>query len=410
MTKNLVVCCDGTWKNSDDPNVSNIEKIARSIAPTGYDGESQIVHYSRGVGAGGSRVERLLGGAFGLGLDTAIVECYRFLALNYEPGDRVFVFGFSRGAYTARSLCGMIAHVGLLTPMGVAQGELPVAMTVYRNRPRAKDPTQPPPVDPKHEKDLADLKAHCQPDDQVWIEFLGVFDTVGALGIPGLARSKYKFHDVTLSAKVRCARQALAIAERRRIFAPCLWGGHHLDIKQVWFDGVHSDVGGGYSNCYYSDKTLLWMAREAAGTGQYGIRAGMVFDWERLSTKLCRPDESVVEHNSMTPGYRIANILGLIGARFRRHIAPYVPVFVRGWRMFAPTVAIPGSGIARAYDVHVEGSAARRGVNPNMQVWFDEVRTLGGDPDQLLVSAPTLAEADGEMPASASVSAAHGSL
>ena len=128
MTKNLVVCCDGTWKNSDDRYVSNVEKIARSIAPRGFDGETQIVHYARGVGSTGSWIERIVAGAFGVGLDDAIVDCYRFLALNYEPGDRIFVFGFSRGAYTARSLCGMIAHVGLLTPMGVAEGQLPTAM------------------------------------------------------------------------------------------------------------------------------------------------------------------------------------------------------------------------------------------------------------------------------------------
>ncbi|MEP9394261.1 DUF2235 domain-containing protein [Gordonia sp. VNQ95] len=395
MTKNLVVCCDGTWKSADDQFVSNVEKIARSVASSGADGEPQIVHYSRGVGSGGSRVERLLGGAFGIGLDAAITDCYRFLALNYAPGDRVFVFGFSRGAYTARSLCGMIARVGLLTPMGVAQGKLPTAMTLYRNRPYSADPAEPTPVEPEYDRAVADLGTYCHPAAEVTIDFLGLFDTVGALGVPGIARRKYKFHDVTLSDTVTCARQALAIAERRRIFAPCLWGGHHLDIAQVWFDGVHSDVGGGYQDCFYSDQSLLWMVREAMGTGRYGIRHGLSFDWDRLSTNKCQAADAIEQHNSLTFAYRISNVFSVIGGALRRKSAPFVPRFARGWRTFAPTVEIPGSGLSRAYDVRVESSAVVRAVNPNMRSWFDEVRRLGGDPDTLAVAVPSWSQASG---------------
>lgn len=389
MTKNLVVCCDGTWKNSDDRYVSNVEKIARSIAPRGFDGETQIVHYARGVGSTGSWIERIVAGAFGVGLDDAIVDCYRFLALNYEPGDRIFVFGFSRGAYTARSLCGLIAHVGLLTPMGVAEGQLPTAMDLYRNRPRAKSSTETPPADPAHQRALAAIDKHTHRRGEVRIEFLGVFDTVGALGVPGIARAKYKFHDVTLSPMVKTARQALAIAERRRVFAPCLWGGRHADISQVWFDGVHSDVGGGYENCYYSDKSLLWMASEA--TARDDRRSGVAIDWKRLGTTLCRDDESVTEHNSLSFAYRISNVFSAVQEAIRRKVAPYVPLFVGGWRNFAPTVPVPGLGYAPACDVSVERSAIRRAANPNLMPWFDALGASPADRERFVVAAVTFA-------------------
>ena len=392
MTKNLVVCCDGTWKNADDKYVSNVEKLARSVAPVGFDGETQIVHYTRGVGSTGSRIERILAGAFGFGLDDAIIDCYRFLALNYEPGDHVFVFGFSRGAYTARSLCGMIAHVGLLTPMGVAMGQLPAAMDLYRNRPQAKNPTQLPPEDPAHEEALRRLDEHSHGRSEVAVEFLGVFDTVGALGIPGIARSKYKFHDVTLSSMVRCARQALAISERRRVFAPCLWGGTHDDIRQVWFDGVHSDVGGGYENCYYSDKSLLWMAAEATSRADGG-RIGMAIDWQRLAATLCRDDESVAEHNSLTPLYRITNVFSALRDSVRRTVKPYVPLFADGWRNFAPTVAVPGVGYAPACDVRLERSALKRAENPNMEPWFSGLGGSKAERERFVVAIPGLPSA-----------------
>ena len=114
--KRLVICCDGTWNRPDSDHVTNIEKIARTVA-TDLDrtgGVQQLVLYLAGVGAGYA-ADRLLGGAFGFGLFANVRSAYRFLALNYEPGDEIFVFGFSRGAYTARSLVGMVGRVGLLT-------------------------------------------------------------------------------------------------------------------------------------------------------------------------------------------------------------------------------------------------------------------------------------------------------
>ena len=192
--KRLVICCDGTWKRADEINVSNIEKIARAVDPEPSGGPVQIAYYSSGVGTGATRTDRVLGGAFGLGLDTALVGAYRFLALNYNPGDEVFVFGFSRGAYTARSLVGIISRIGLLTSDGVARNELKNAIAVYRND------------TPASSKDKESFRKLCHPESDVEIGFLGVFDTVGTMGVPGLGRRKYGFHNVELAPCVRFAR------------------------------------------------------------------------------------------------------------------------------------------------------------------------------------------------------------
>ena len=424
MPKTLVVCCDGTWKRADEKDVSNVEKIARSIQLRDPRGEPQIVHYSKGVGATGIWLERLLAGALGLGLDDAISDCYRFLALNFEPGDRVFVFGFSRGAYTARSLCGMIDHVGLLTPAGVAGNQLGKANTLYRTRPQAKDRRRQPPEVPEHTEALGELTVH--PADAVAIDFLGVFDTVGALGIPGFSGSKYKFHNVSLSPMVRSARQALALADRRRVFAPCLWGGWHRDLVQVWFDGVHTDVGGGYDDCFYSDKSLFWMAQEAAGAGQYGDRARLAIDFERLGAHRNTGSCKTGNDNPMNAGYRLTNLVDRIQQRMRRRRMwdPFMSLFRIGWRTLNPTVVTPPLSAAQRallpptdippsvgpgypYNVHIETSAYARAVrsepntNPNVAQWFDWVETLLADTppaerqgllDKLCIRAPTFAE------------------
>src|SRR5919107_1657068 len=131
--KRLVICCDGTWNRPDSAHVTNIEKIARTVETNadGTDGVHQLVLYLSGVGVGYG-VDRVLGGAFGLGLFTNVLAGYRFLASNYEPGDEIFVFGFSRGAYTARSLGGMIGKVGLLTRRALVEEKLPEAVARYK--------------------------------------------------------------------------------------------------------------------------------------------------------------------------------------------------------------------------------------------------------------------------------------
>jgi uncharacterized protein (DUF2235 family) len=296
--KRLVVCCDGTWNKPDNQTVTNIEKIARTVQtdPRAAGGVHQLVYYVSGVGTR-YRVDRLLGGAFGVGLFDHVVACYRFLAQNYEPGDEIFILGFSRGAYTARSLAGMVADVGLLSKVALVEERLPAAVHLYQRRdlPQGKFGES---VDEfKHD--------NCS---SAGVDFLGVFDTVGALGVPGFARFAPRFHQLQLSSHVRCARHALAIDETRRKFAPTFWevpeAGQPTEdarVKQVWFEGAHSDVGGGYRDTGLSDTALLWMVREAH-------QAGLVFDvplLARYADSGCDP----IRHDPLNPLYRIYNRL-----------------------------------------------------------------------------------------------------
>ena len=299
--KRLVICCDGTWNRPDAVHVTNIEKIARTVhtdASRTHD-VHQLVLYLSGVGVG-YRVDRFLGGAFGLGLFTNVLAGYRFLASNYEPGDEIFVFGFSRGAYTSRSLVGMIGKVGLLTRRALVEEKLPEAVGRYK---------QQDPAAGKHGQSAQEFKRDfCHEGTRV--KFLGVFDTVGALGVPGALRRRHQFHDVTLSGIVDCARQALAVDETRMKFEPCLWdavaggagasGADDPRVRQVWFEGAHSDVGGGYAETGLADTALLWMAGEAA-------RQGLVFD-EALLQEYLACGSAAVRHNATNPVFWLLDL------------------------------------------------------------------------------------------------------
>ncbi len=306
--KRLVICCDGTWNRPDSAHVTNIEKIARTVHTDASrtDNVHQLVLYLSGVGVG-YRVDRVLGGAFGLGLFTNVLAGYRFLASNYETGDEIFVFGFSRGAYTARSLVGMIGKVGLLTRRALVAEKLPEAVARYKQQ----DPEA-----GKYGQSAEEFKRDfCH--QGIRVRFLGVFDTVGALGVPGALRKGHQFHDVTLSGIVDCARQALAADETRMKFEPCLWdavaGGTVDDprVRQVWFEGAHSDVGGGYAETGLSDTALLWMTAEAA-------RQGLVFDEELLKEYLAC-GAAAVRHDPMKLVFRLLDLA--IRTRIRLHAA-----------------------------------------------------------------------------------------
>jgi hypothetical protein len=322
--KRLVICCDGTWNRPDAKNVTNIEKIARTVqtdlASTG--GVQQLVLYLSGVGGAGYHADRLLGGAFGLGLFHNVLAGYRFLSLNYEPGDEIYVFGFSRGAYTARSLAGMIGKVGLLTRPALVQEKLPEAVERYKG------------VDPAEGKKGASnaefKRDFCHPDTP--IHFVGVFDTVGALGVPGALRRRHQFHDVKLGAAVRQARQALAVDEMRMKFEPCLWDAvdesccEDPRVKQVWFEGAHSDVGGGYQDSGLSDTALLWMVSEAN-------EQGLAFD-EELLRRYVACGESAVRHDSSKPLFKVLDLV--IRTKIRLGLADGRAFDKRDRRLYRP--------------------------------------------------------------------------
>jgi uncharacterized protein (DUF2235 family) len=267
--KRLIVCCDGTWNRPDEVShgvaaPTNVAKIALAFADEDGDRNEQLLHYQTGVGT--RRGERVLGGAFGVGLSRNILDCYRFLVDNYEPGDELYLFGFSRGAYTARSLAGLVRNSGILRPE--ERHRIGEAYALYRRPDKDSAPSG-------IAAELFRRSHSCS--DETYIDFVGVWDTVGALGIPidgfrpPLLSRLWTFHDTTLSRYVRHAYHALAIDERRRPFKPTVWvqkdDAHDQTLEQVWFAGVHSDVGGGYSDTGLSEIALLWMAEKARDCG-----------------------------------------------------------------------------------------------------------------------------------------------
>jgi uncharacterized protein (DUF2235 family) len=266
---NIAVCCDGTWNTPDEHRgataaPTNVAKLALGVVA----GPTQALFYEPGVGT--TPDERVIGGAFGLGLSRNIRDAYQFLAATYEEGDRIFLFGFSRGAYTARSLAGLIHNCGILRRE--YQDRVDQAFAFYRDR-----------TSQTHPSALASTLFRRQySHESDAIHFIGVWDTVGALGIPddlpGMKechedwQELWGFHDTQLGPHVSYARHALAIDEQRPPFKPTLWSAinpaaQHQSLEQVWFAGVHSEVGGGSADSSLSDIALLWMINEAVDAG-----------------------------------------------------------------------------------------------------------------------------------------------
>jgi uncharacterized protein (DUF2235 family) len=287
--KRLVVCTDGTWNDPVNGRATNVLKLARAVKRFDAKGVPQVVYYHPGVGTGTDFVDRLLGGATGFGISRNIRDAYGFLVLNYEPGDEIFLFGFSRGAYTARSLAGLIRNSGILRPeCGHLFGD---AYEIYRSRAESDRPNAPEAVEFREKNSHRETR----------IKFVGVWDTVGALGIPlGIGRSVlkllgalrgrpylYEFHNVELSSFVDHAYHALAIDEKREPFRPTLWSvspetprAPTQSFEQVWFPGVHCDVGGGEKLAGLSDLALEWMSARAR-------RHGLELDLEVLCPPFC---------------------------------------------------------------------------------------------------------------------------
>jgi len=311
MSRKLVVCFDGTWNTPDkDGNVHNE-----------IDDETNVIHIFRAIKGKncGARVERctaeaprvdtlkwyetgvgtnwydhVSGGAFGFGLSRNIRQGYKFLIDNFVAGDELYIFGFSRGAYTARSLVGLIRNSGLLDKKKILQSgdpkypnwkvtkeaqlaaldadDMPHVMDayqLYRNRDGGADTPFA----------IAFRNRYAVPD--VKVKFLGVWDTVGALGIPlkvaqEFNTEQYGFHDMELSGIVENAFHAVAIDEHREDYKPTLWDPKQKPqqtVEQAWFVGAHADVGGGYEGQPLSLITLAWMMEKAKLGGK-----GLEFD------------------------------------------------------------------------------------------------------------------------------------
>ena len=251
----LIVLFDGTWNDYEDR--TNVWRLATLLHD--YDDDiRQRFFYDPGLGT--SKWDRFMGGAFGYGLRKNLMEGYRWLAEKYVEGDEIWIFGFSRGAYTARSLVGLIRKCGLVhihTPRLIKKAE-----QLYRDKSETPDGPEC--------KEFKKLYSH-EPD----IHFLGVWDTVGALGIPIPQLKQYfAWHDTELSKIVKNAYQAMALDEHRKIYNVSLWTSPdgkkkkaNDNVEQRWFIGVHANVGGGYPSDSLADLSLEWMLNHARQQG-----------------------------------------------------------------------------------------------------------------------------------------------
>lgn len=304
--KRIIVCMDGTWQSLHQPNLTNIGIIARSIAHKETREDGSIVHqtviYTRGVGssmgalAQRSFVEeasyafnRLAGGAFGQGLEDGILDTYLRLAFDYEAGDEIFIFGFSRGAFAARRLAGMINTAGIVSRRHTDKAR--DGFRIYYSTPRddACDEDK-----KKHAEEAAEFRrlygkgernddgTRRQSSDVPPIKYLGVFDTVGQRGLgevlasmtPWTEKRRYTFVNNRMCRNVEKARHAVAIDEARIGFPCLLWDD--LDdanrragrraFEQRWFIGSHGDIGGGGS-AKLSAAALKWISEGAVAAG-----------------------------------------------------------------------------------------------------------------------------------------------
>lgn len=296
MAKNIVICCDGTGNEFGDHN-SNVVKLYGTLI---VDGRQQVAYYHPGVGTMGAptatnRLSKawsiVMGLAFGAGLLANVGDAYRYLMDVFEEGDRVFLFGFSRGAYTVRALAGVLHMFGLLYPGN--DGLIPYITQMYAKRTRQE-------AGMKQTFEVAnEFKAtfgrHCP------LHFVGVWDTVSSVG---WVWDPLKLPYTAQNPDMLVGRHAVSIDERRCYFRNNLWGSAlpNQDIKQVWFAGVHSDVGGSYAypESGLSQITLEWMLCEARSFG-------LLVDAQRAEAALgavspppVPPDPGQKIHNSLT--------------------------------------------------------------------------------------------------------------
>jgi hypothetical protein len=307
--KRIVSLIDGTWNEEGKGNDTNIAKLdpnyakagAPLIKPRAADGTRQIAFYHDGVGNDPDLLRHLLGGAIGIGLRKIVREAYRHLAENYARGDEIYLLGFSRGAYAARALAGLIGASGIQA--SADPGKLDAIFDAMWNNFR---------VDPaiRHREKAAGsgdqkaidsfnkVAAENTVDPKPRIKCVGVFDTVGSYGVPagiGLAAlGRYftlaflGFHDTEIGAHIDVGLHAVAVDEHRRPFVPTFWTAPKAKpptahVEQTWFAGVHCNIGGGYVDAGLSDQALIWMiARMQALTG-------LEFDVARLKA-VTRPN------------------------------------------------------------------------------------------------------------------------
>jgi uncharacterized protein (DUF2235 family) len=326
--KRLVCFFDGTWNKPEDAEQTNVVKLQRAIPAADANGIAQVVHYELGIATESTLGElTFAAGAIGFGVGSRIQGGYRFLCENYKEGDEVYLVGFSRGAFEARSLAGMIALTGIArsaTPEAIED-----AWDCYERNKLARNPGR-----------VKALRAVAS--FPVRIKCVAVWDTIGNLGIPfvrkGLIKELLAFHDTELPPTVDVGLHALAIDEPRGPFSPTLWTlkkGAALPsgqiVEQVWFPGCHANIGGGYRDCALSDIALLWMAERLTQT------TGLAVDIQGLRATT-RPDPLGEQVSPTSDGiYRVSYMLPFVRLikQNRKGISALRRAILGGWRTSA---------------------------------------------------------------------------
>ena len=289
--KRLICCLDGTWNSDDDGAVpTNVVKIHRAILPEDANGVRQVSHYVKGIASAKDTRAQFLKGAVGYEVGDRIQDGYRFLVDTYEPGDEIFLFGFSRGAFEARSLAGLISLLGIAKKdSGFSVAD---AWALYRQSPakRSADRTSSGCARPRTIPYASNASAS------------GIRSATSAIpsSPAGLLGRWSRFHDTRLHPSIEVGLHALSIDEVRGPFRPSLWTrprhaaptpGQH--VEQVWFAGSHANVGGGFPETELSDIALLWMAERANAT------AGLALDMDAL-LRAAKPNALGLQHASAT--------------------------------------------------------------------------------------------------------------
>ncbi len=282
MTKNIVIFSDGTGQEGGTDHNTNVYSLFNLILDRS---SRQISFYDKGLGTGWRKAT---GNIAGRGFSKNVIQCYEFIFQNFEHDDKIFLFGFSRGAATVRSLAGLIHLFGIL-PMSRSD-LIKEAWKIYKIK------------DAKTRKERANEFVSLNHTMWANVQFLGVWDTVAALGIPNTSLDRvidwlipHGFHDFNLSESVRHACHALAIDDVRKTFHPVLFDPDLKDgqtLRQVWFMGMHTDVGGGYIEKELSDIVLEWMV-------QHAVRQGLhIYKPKKRNSPTCLPDPNGKMHNS----------------------------------------------------------------------------------------------------------------
>jgi uncharacterized protein (DUF2235 family) len=284
MAKNIILCSDGTGNRDIKGRGTNVFKLFEAVDLNEHRTnpllDQQLAFYDDGVGTRGPTLMRAIGGAAGYGLKRNVTDLYRALSRVYDPGDRIYLFGFSRGAFTVRTLAGLIGACGIVKGESCAtthdlRRAVEASYVAYRTRYSSALTRlvrgHRGPLDSQHA--LEAFQRAYPVHSNVPIEFIGVWDTVDAVGLPfalaGVVNRlvyQFKFPTHALGSGVKRAYHALSIDDPRMAFDPVLWTGPDARIEQVWFAGVHSNVGGGYPKQGMSLVALDWMLTHAAAT------------------------------------------------------------------------------------------------------------------------------------------------